>query len=114
MLLRLSATPSMANVSSTIRLGITQYGLFDTLCLHDLVLCQPSMGVCFHALAARLIQILDEAQVERAATVLVALEFSYRSLGSVCGIETNDTRAPGSTTRLILYFGLLNLANRSE
>lgn len=49
--------------------------------LHDLVLCQSSVRIGFHAVAARLVQIFDEAQVQRSATILIALELCDCRLG---------------------------------
>lgn len=72
------------------------------------------MGVCFHALATRLIKVLDKAQVERTTAVLVTLELGNRSFCSFCSIETDDTCASRPTTRFILYFSLFHLANCGE
>jgi len=66
------------------------------------------------AAAAHLVKIFDKADVQRTATVFVVLELRDRSVGIVTGIEPNDTGAARSSTRLILNFCLLDLANCRE
>jgi hypothetical protein len=82
--------------------------------LHDLVLRQATMGICVHRLVTTLVEVFDETQVERAATVLVSLELRNGSIGSIRAVETNDTAATRSAAGLVLNLGLLNLADSSE
>lgn len=87
--------------------------------LHDLVLGKAGMSVSLHALRTRLlglllVHVLDKAQVERAATILVTLELGNGGLSVVIGIKSDDTRTSGATTGLILNLGLLDLTNRSK
>jgi hypothetical protein len=72
------------------------------------------MRVRLHRLSSGLIKVEDEAQVERAASVLVALEFGNGSLRSLNRVEPNNARTTGATARLVLYFRLLNFADCSE
>lgn len=51
------------------------------------------MGIRVHAVARALIQILDEAQVQRTATILVALELGDGGIGGIRGVETDNTAA---------------------
>lgn len=56
----------------------------NVLLLHDLILGQSAVGICVHGVVSALVQILHKAQVERTATILVALKLgngSLRSLG---------------------------------
>lgn len=56
----------------------------DVLLLHDLILGQSTVGICIHDVVSALVQIFHKAQVERTATILVALKLgngSLRSLG---------------------------------
>lgn len=82
---------------------------------HDLVLGQAAMRVGIHTVAAATrSSIFDEAEAERSSAVLVALELGNGSVGSLCRVETNHARAPGSTAWLILNLGLLDLADRAK
>ena len=72
------------------------------------------MGIGVHTLTSTRGEVLDEAQTERASTILVALEFLDRGVGGVRVIEANDARAAGTTAGLILNLSLLYLTNSRE
>lgn len=72
------------------------------------------MRICVHDIVSALANVLHEAQVERAAAVLIALKLCNGSLGSLGRIEANDTGTTGATAGLVLDLGLLNLANGGE
>lgn len=82
--------------------------------LHDLILSQSTVGVRVHRFSASLIEILDEAEVERATAVLVALELGDRCVGGVGTVEADDTAAARAAARLVLNLSLFNLADSSE
>lgn len=67
------------------------------------------MRVRVHGVAA-LVQVLDEAQVERTSSILVALELVDCRVGRLNRVKPNHARALGATTRLVLDLGLFNLA----
>lgn len=72
------------------------------------------MRISLHRLTSRLIHIFDEAQVERASTILVSLELgdgSFRSLGRV---KFHYSATPRAAAWLILDLGLVNLANSGK
>lgn len=71
------------------------------------------MGVRVHGLRARL-DVLDEAEPERPATILIALELSNGCLSGVGVVETNDASATRTPTRLVLDLGLLDFSNGRE
>ena len=70
------------------------------------------MSISLHRLA--LVEILDKAQVQGTATILVALELLNGRLGSIGTVESNNARSAGAATGLILDFGLLDLADGGE
>jgi hypothetical protein len=72
------------------------------------------MGICVHDVVSALVQILHKAQVERAATILVALKLGNGSLRSLGGIESNYASTTRTTTRLVLDLSLLDLSDRGE
>lgn len=77
------------------------------------------MGISLHTLRTRLlglllVEVLDKAQVERAAAILVTLELGDGSLGVVFSVKSDDARASGAAARLILDLSLFHLANSSE
>ena len=72
------------------------------------------MVVGIHGVAASRVKILDIAETERAATVLVPLEFGDGGLCSVARVEPNDSAASRSSAGLILDLGLLDLADGGE
>lgn len=72
------------------------------------------MWVSLHRISSSLVQILDEAQVEGTAAVLVALEFGDSGLGGFGRVEADHAGAPRAATGLILNLGLLNLADGGE
>ena len=82
--------------------------------LHDLVLSQAAVGVSVHDIVSTLIQVLDKAQVERTATVLVTLELGDGRLSGVGTVEANHTSASGTATGLVLNLSLLNLSDGCE
>jgi hypothetical protein len=61
--------------------------------LHHLVLSQTVMGVCFHVLGSALAHVLDEAEVQGTAAILVSLELSNGRLSCFHRIETDNSRA---------------------
>ena len=72
------------------------------------------MGVGIHAVSTARRDILDVAQAERTAAVLVTLELGNGGLGSVGAVEADDTAAARPAARLVLDLGLLDLANGGE
>lgn len=83
--------------------------------LHDLVLRQPSMRVSLHAIsAASRIEVADEAQAQRTATVLITLEFGNRGFCSVCRVKPHNASTTRAPAGLVLDLGLFNLSNSSE
>lgn len=72
------------------------------------------MGLRFHGITPSLVQVLDKAQAERAAAVLVALELGDRSLGSLGRVEFDHAGTARPTARLILDLGALDLSNCGE
>lgn len=52
----------------------------NVLLLHDLILGQSAVGICVHDVVSALVQILHKAQIERTATILVALKLGNGSL----------------------------------
>ena len=72
------------------------------------------MGIGVHAIISSLVQVLNETEVERSPTVLVALELGNCRLGRFGGIEANNASAPRTTAGLVLNLSLLNLSNGGE
>lgn len=64
--------------------------------------------------STRLRQILDEAQVEGTATILVTLKLGNGRLRCLGAVEADHTRASGSAAGLILNLGLLDFTNGGE
>jgi hypothetical protein len=82
--------------------------------LHDLVLCQAS-SLGFHCISTSTRGlILDVAQTKWATTILVARELLDSGFGILGGIKSNNASTAGSTVRLILDFGLLDLSDSGE
>lgn len=82
--------------------------------LHDLVLRETTVDVGIHGISGAGRDVLDEAETERPSTILVVLELGDGRLGSVGRVESDNAGTAGSTTRLVLDFGLLNLAYGRE
>lgn len=61
--------------------------------LHHLILRQPLMRIRFHRVRSALVDVFDKAQVQRPATILVALELGDRGLGGFGAIKTNHSAA---------------------
>lgn len=72
------------------------------------------MGVSLHGLATRLVQILDEAEVEGPAAILVSLKLGDRRIGRFGRIKFDDSGTARPTTRLVLYFSLLDFPDSSK
>ena len=72
------------------------------------------MRIGIHGVGNTLVQVLDKAQVEGAATILVSLELLNGGFSRLGAIKAHDTAAAGATARLILDLSLLNLADSSE
>lgn len=81
---------------------------------HDLILSQTTHTVRLHAVTAARGEVLDEAETERSSSILVTLELGDGRLGRGRAVEAYDASASGSAAGLILYLGLLDLANRGE
>lgn len=81
--------------------------------LHDLVLSQSTM-VGVHGVTTTLVQVLDVAQTQRPAAVLISLKLVDGGFGGVGIVEANNTAATRAATRLVLDFGLLDLADSRE
>lgn len=82
--------------------------------LHDLVLRQTTVDVGIHGISGAGRDVLDEAEAEGPSAILVVLELGDGRFGSVGRVESDNAGTAGSTTRLILDFGLLNLAYGRE
>ena len=73
------------------------------------------MRICVHEVtAAAGRNILDEAEAQGAATVLIALEFRNGGFGSIPAVKANDAGATRPSARLVLDLGLLNFADRGK
>ena len=72
------------------------------------------MRVRVHVISTSLVHVFDKAQVERTATILVALELGDCSLCCFDAIESNDSGASRAATWFVLDLSLFNLANCSE
>ena len=72
------------------------------------------MRIGIHGLGTTLVEVLDEAQIERAATVLVSLELLNGGFCRLGTVKAHDAATAGATARLILDLSLLNLADSSE
>ena len=82
--------------------------------LHDLVLCQTAVVIGIHGVSGARRDVSDKAETEGPSSVLVALELGDGRLGGVGRVESDNAGASGSTTRLVLNLGLLNLAYGGE
>jgi hypothetical protein len=82
--------------------------------LHHLVLCHTAMGIGIHAVASTRSHILDVAETQRPATVLIALELRDGRFGGLGAVKTDNAASLGSAARLVLDLGLLNLADGAE
>jgi hypothetical protein len=51
--------------------------------LHDLILSQAAVRICVHDVVSALVEILHEAQVERATAVLITLELGDGGLSGL-------------------------------
>ena len=81
---------------------------------HNLILCQTAVHIGIHAVPSTRCDVLDEAETERAPTVLVTLEFSDGSLRGIGRIKSNNSSPAGSAARFVLDLGLLNLSDGGE
>lgn len=72
------------------------------------------MGIGVHAVTAARRDILDVAQAERAAAILVALELGDGGLGGVRAVEADHAAAARPAARLVLDLRLLDLADGGE
>lgn len=83
--------------------------------LHDLVLGETAMGIRVHGVQARrVVEVLDEAEVQWSSAVLVALELGNRRLGCLGTIEADYAAAARAPAGLVLDLGLLHPANGGE
>lgn len=84
---------------------------------HDLILSQTAVGIRVHgvaAAAAARCEILDEAQTQWPAAILVSLELGDRGFSCTNTVESDNSSSAGAATGLVLDLGLLNLANCCE
>jgi hypothetical protein len=77
---------------------------------HNLVLGQVGR-LSLHRVATAWGLVLDEAQSEGTATILVTRELLDSSLCVLCSIETNDTSTSRSTVWLVLNLCLIDFSN---
>jgi hypothetical protein len=83
-----------------------------TRLLHDLILGQTAVSIRVHGIATTAgREVLDEAQAQRPAAVLVALEFGDRGLGCCNAVESHDSGSAGTTTGLVLDLSLFDLTD---
>lgn len=62
-------------------------------CSHDLILGQSTVLICIHAFAAAsLVQIFNEAQIQRASAILITLKLGNGSIGIIGRIEADYAR----------------------
>lgn len=81
--------------------------------LHDVVLGQTTV-VGVHGITAALLKVANIAESKLTTTVLVALELGNGRIGSLGGVETNDTSTARAATWLVLDLSLLDLSNRTK
>lgn len=81
--------------------------------LHYVALGHATM-VGVHCVTASGCEVLDVAEPELTATVLISLELGYGSIGCLGSIESNDTSSSGAAARFVLDLGLLNFTDRPE
>ena len=67
-----------------------------------------------HGVAPAWLEVLDVAEPELTATVLISLELGNGGIGCLGSIEPNDTGTSGAAARLVLNLGLLNFTDSSE
>lgn len=74
------------------------------------------MRISFHGFTATglVVHIFDEAQVERASTVLISLKLGDGGLGSLSSVEFNHATTTRTAARLVLDLCLFNLADGGE
>lgn len=81
--------------------------------LHDVVLRQATV-VGLHSVTTAGLNVPDVAEPQLTPAVLVALKLGDGSVGSIGGIETDDTSASGAAARFVLNFRLLNISYGAE
>lgn len=81
--------------------------------LHYVALGHATM-VGVHCVTSAGLEVLDVAEPELTAAVLISLELGYGSIGCLGSIESHNTSSSGAATRFVLDLGLLNFADRPE
>ena len=81
--------------------------------LHHSILGHTAMGICVYAFPCTTTggEVLDKADVEGAATILVSLKLVDSSFCRISIIEADDSASPRATTWFVLNLCLLNLAD---
>lgn len=82
--------------------------------LHDVALGHATVVGVHCVAAAAGLKVLDVAEPELTATVLVSLELGYGSVSCLGGIKSDDTSASGATAWFVLDLGLLDFTDRPE
>jgi hypothetical protein len=72
------------------------------------------VAIRIHAVTARRIQVLDEAETQRPTAILIALELGNGGLGGLGAVEADNSATARSSARLVLDLGLLDFADSSE
>lgn len=67
-----------------------------------------------HRVTTAGLEVLDVAESELTATVLISLELGYGSIGCLGSIESDNTSSSGAAARFVLDLGLLDFADRPE
>lgn len=81
--------------------------------LHYVALGHATM-VGFHCVTPARLEVLDVAEPELTATVLVSLELGYGSISCLGSIKSDDASSSGATARFVLNLGLLNFTDGPE
>ncbi len=67
------------------------------------------MNIGIHGVTGAWRDVLDKAEAQGPSAIGVALELCDCGLSGLGGVESNNSGSAGSTTRLVLDFGLLDL-----
>ena len=67
-----------------------------------------------HCVTPARLEVLDVAEPELTATVLISLELGNGSVGSLGSIESDNTGSSGAAARFVLDLSLLDFTNCSK
>lgn len=98
--------------------GNCRYLQGSEILLHDLILGKTLRVVPVHVsitvCVSVSVEVFDEAQAERASSVLVAGKLRNGGVGVVRGLELHDTSATRTTIGLVLNLSFFNFPNGLE